>query len=486
MADGKQAGNRFRPGTSGNPKGRPRKQERRDGWINTATGHGTSRDRRLLTSYGLDVVTDLEAMNLWRSEFLAARIIEAVPNDAFRRGWEIRTEDKAKAEAVVARCEELGVDDAMTRAAEYERAYGGAAIFPVMQGALGDLAQPLNETGIASVDALHVLEPRELWPAEYYTDLAHPKFGMPKAYRLTPLMSGRGGYIQNQVIHESRLVIFPGQRVSRQTQPGQREGWGDSVLSRPHRVLADFGLAWGSAATLIHDFGQGVLKMKGLSDLQAQASIESRFAAIDMFRSTLRTLVIDADDDFARTTTSLAGLEGVLVQFMHLMAAAVDMPVTILMGTSPAGMNATGESDTRGWYDRVARIQSADYRPRLEQLLKQIMLSTSGPTGGKEPTVWSAEFRPLWAPSEKEQADTRLVIAQTDQVYVDMGAVSPDDIAESRWKGDTYSAEMVVDWAAREERRKQEEERRVVNAMLPRLPEIDEDGKPNEDQKGDV
>lgn len=480
MADQEQAkeqGTRFRKGQSGNPKGRPRKQpqERRDGWINTASGHGTARDRRTLTTYGVDVVTDLEAMQLWRSEWLAARVIETRPKEAFRRGYELKCDDKKLAERIVAKAEELGVNKALVLAGQYQRAYGGAAIFPVLDGALGDLSTPLDETRITDVKALHVFEPRQLQPVSYYTDLANPKHGQPEIYRFMPLYAGRSTGMAWQTIHESRLVIFPGIRVSVQTQPGQREGWGDSELSRPHQAIADYGLSWGSATTILHNFGRDVLQFDGWAELAAhpggQEVMARRVQAFDMANSALRVGVLDGKDKFTVRGGSLAGLHDVLIQQAQYVAAACGMPVTVLMGMQPAGLNATGDMDVRNWYATIENDQEDEYKPRAERIYKLLFLSTAGPSGGKEPDTWSVQFRPLLTPSEKEAAETRKIVAETDQIYVDMGAATADDVAESRWKGDTYSAEMVIDWKRRRRQIELKEERAAamaINAMLPR------------------
>ena len=69
--------------------------------------------------------------------------------------------------------------------------------------------------------------------------------------------------------------------------------------------------------------------------------------------------------------------------------------------------------------------------------------------GIKPPKTWSIEPNPLWQPSESEQATTRKTIAETDQIYYTMNAATSEDIAESRWGGDTYSSDMHIDIKAR-------------------------------------
>ncbi len=435
-----------------------RGQTRNDGWVNRASGHGTARDRRTYTEFTANHVSDIEALQLWRSEDIAARIIEMAPREALRRGFDLKAEDKELSETIMASIEEIGLRDAIVKAGCTERAMGGAAIYPAMDSD-EDLAQPLNEGSIGKITALHVLEPRELHPVSYYGDIQSPKFLMPKKYRLVPITSGLSTGSSNQIIHESRLIIFPGQRVTRQLQPGQRPGWGDSILNRPQKVIEDYGIAWSGAAHLLTEFAQGVLEMEGYAELCAQpgegglAEIDRRFDAMARARSTLRMMVVDAKDKYTRQQTPISGLDAMLIQFAQRVAAAADMPVTILMGMSPAGLNATGDSDIRTWYDRVAALQEY-YRPRIEHIIRLLLLSADGPTQGIEPDKWSIDFHPLWAPTEKERAETRKIVADTDALYLDRMVVSPEDVAQSRWKGDTFSAEMVIDWSMREKQQK--------------------------------
>jgi phage-related protein (TIGR01555 family) len=446
-------------GRSGNPTGKP-KQERRDGWSNAASGHGTTRDRRLLTRYGVDIVTDLEAKQLWRSEWLCKRIIEVLPEQANRRGWDLKLKDGKRAEAIADRAEELDVDGAMTKAAQYERAYGGAAIYIAMDGALGDSKQPLDETKIARINAFHVLEPQELYPVAWYKDINHPKFRQPERYRIMPLATGRTGTVLIQEVHESRLVIFPGKRVSEQTQPGQREGWGDSELSHARGAIADAGMTWGSVATMLHEFGQWYLGIDGLGDMMAQSDgpeqLARRMDAWDLYGSTLRVRVGSKDDVAQRIATPLSGLDAVLVQQGVWLAAIAGMPVEILFGRAPAGLNATGDSTIRNWYADVEAAWKAHYKRRLERLVKLMLVEGTQP----EPELWSIEPRPMWSPSEKEVAETRLTDAKADKIWVDIGAATPDDIAESHWKGDGYSRDIKIDWARR--KKQQEEEERIA------------------------
>ena len=454
MANSGNSGKRgrpFLPGQSGNPNGRPKGRtdsvERTDGWKNVLTGIGTARDKRRGVDFCADICTNQEAKELWRGDDMAARIINTIPNEAMRPGFRVKMPKKSQGEAIDSLLEELGTSGAFIQAKSFARAYGGGAIFPVINDGAGDLRTPLNEDRISTIDHLKVYEPRELWPTEYYTDPLDAKYGKPSIYRLVPITSNVLASSFNFEIHESRLIIFHGIRVSREQPAGANTGWDDSVLSRCKGVLADYSMTWSAAAALVNDFAQAVLQLEGLGDLVARdggKQLQDRLEVLDIVRSVTRMMVIDKNDAYERKTTPIGGLPEMLDRWSTRLAAAADMPVTLLMGQSPAGMNATGASDIRFFYDRVAVAQN-EMQPLLERLVYLVLRSNDGPTKGKEPAVWSVEFNALWEPSEKEAAEARLIQAQVDQLYLQNQVLTPDVVLEHRFGGDVYSYDTRVD-----------------------------------------
>lgn len=483
----RDASGKFLVGESGNSAGRPRKQvQRRDGWISEAAGHGTSYDRKLLARYGVDVVTDMEALQLWRSNWIAKRVIEKRPSEAYRRGYEIKLpgkNGKKLAEAVTARAEDIFVDAKLVKLAQYTRAYGGGALLPVLDGAIGDWSQPLHpDATITKVRAFHVLEPRQLQPVTYYGNLDDEKMGQPETWRFMPLNASRSRGQWGQIIHESRLIISQGLQVSTQTQPGQREGWGDNEVSSTYEALRDYGLSWANATTILHNFGRDVLQIEKYAELMAEAGGEAAMSqylrTFEMASSTLRVGVLDGKDKFTPRGGSLAGLGDTLVQQAQYVAGACEMPLTVLLGMSPGGLNATGDMDIRNWYASIENDQKTKYKTPTEQVYS-LLLRAQGEQ--LEPDVWSVEFRPLTTPTELEQAQERKVVAETDQIYVDMKAATPVMVAKSRWGGDTYSSEMQVDIAEIEAMEVESAE--LVSAMAENamLPAAGEPEKPGED-----
>ena len=465
-----------------------------DGWSNALTGIGqVLQDKRLSTQFRLEVVSSEYAEALYRGDDLAARIVETWPNEMLREGYEISVSDELKAEAdandtyedavergddlewrarrrarrdaaikgkglaerVKTALECLEADEAFRTALCYRRAYGGGAIFVGANDGQSYLTKPLNEDAVSSVDFLTVIEPREMVPLYYYADPRAPKFGRPAVWQIQTVSpgvpipdQGMGTYgVSHLMVHESRLIIFQGPRATRRVNSEVHAGFGDSVFTRVNRVLSDFNVSWASAGILVHDFAQAVFKIKGLAEAMAMDQdelLKLRMRAVELSRSTARAILIDSEEEFKREQTPVSGLPELLDRFCARLAAAADMPLTLLMGQSPGGLNATGESDIRFFYDRVKSAQQRDLRPQLERLIKLVFKSLGG-----VPDQWNLTFRPLWQPSEKEQADARLVQATIDEKYVALDVLSASEVTRSRFGGDCYSFETRVDFDAR-------------------------------------
>lgn len=439
---------------------------REDGWRNAFTGIGTStHDKRAGGTFGSCALSYFEEAELWEGNALGARIVEAWPNEMTREGWRlvVRGGDDAReiAEQVEAHHEAIGLVEAFWEALAFERAYGGGA---VLLGArdFRDLASPLNLGRVTSFDWVTTFDPSEMVPRYWYTDPTKPKFGQPSHYEILPYTEGPGteGTVTppSILVHESRLVVFRGNRVSRRRSMPGKIGFGQSTLGRIHGVLRDHNMGFDAAAILLHDFSQAVFKIKNLADAMAEDrddEIKVRAQAVEMSRSVARAIIIDADEDFERKQTPITGLPETLDRFCTMLAAAADMPLTLLMGQSPGGLNATGESDVRFFYDRVKAAQVKRLRPALEK----ITALTFRVLGIEEPEQWCIEFNPLWQQSAKEIAEARKLQAETDQIYIDSMVLAPKDVATSRFGGDGYSFDTDVNF---EERQQLEDEAREL------------------------
>jgi phage-related protein (TIGR01555 family) len=118
------------------------------------------------------------------------------------------------------------------------------------------------------------------------------------------------------------------------------------------------------------------------------------------------------------------------------------MPLTRLMGVSPGGLTATGESDLSWWYGQVDVYRELELKPKIMAFLRVLARSLGIVLDGLDVT-----FPPLWSMSDKEQAELRKIVADTDAVYISQGVLLPEEVALSRFGSGTWSAETTVDLA---------------------------------------
>jgi phage-related protein (TIGR01555 family) len=439
---------------------------RADGWSNVTTGLGHStKDKRLGSNYCLDLIDQAVAEVIWRGDDVAGRIVETLPNEMLRQGFDITVAgEKALSEEVDHALEEMGAAEHLQKALQYGRAYGGGAvILGVDDGQAWD--KPLREASLRDLKWLNAFTPRELTAERWYAEPLAPRYGEVSEYRLNPIFATQDTSAKSltaQKIHESRLLRFGATQTSReQVLSGVHPGWDDSIFVRIIQVINDFQSVWQAAGILMQDFAPPVLKMKGLVELLAAAkqnpalSVRNRLEAVEMSRSVARLVLLDKDEEYKRETTNVTGLPDMLDKFMGRLAAAADMPVSLMVGQAPAGLNATGDSEIRWFYDRVAALQRRILKPALRRLVKFIFLSKNGPTKGKVPETWDVKFRPLWQMTDGEMAEVRLKMAQADALYMNPGALLPEEVAQSRFGGDGFSIETQVDLSARAMARRQ-------------------------------
>ncbi len=492
---GRTGNGRFGTGNPGNPRSKKR-ELRTDGLVNAFTGHGTSRDRRSYTKHRTKPLSDTAALDLARGNWIAKRIVGWLPKECFRKGYTLTIPGKPelvkKVSTAIGGAGGLRLNWHMKRAGAMARVAGGSALFPALEGSLPKLSEPLDLEAdghkILKVKALHLLEPRELTPVKFYGDIEHPKFRQPELFEVWPLTGGMAT-TRAVIVHESRLLMFRGERLSAESLPGQRWGWDDNVLTPVHEAIYDYGTSWGSAATILQNYSQRVIKFAQLAEMLkeegGEALIQKRVANIDMIANVLRALPLDAEDDLVNVTTSVGGLAELLVELAQVVSAAADMTMTRLFGRAAAGLNATGEGDANSDHDRIETEQTDVYTDPVESAIRMVMLSKDGPTGGKEPPDWSVGWNPLRQQSAKEVAETRKIDAEADQIRIDSGVITRRDAAKSRYGSDKYGDSITVDWKEWEKQEKIDQERAADIAAsaddlaaLGRSGEVDENGKP--------
>lgn len=413
---------------------------REDGWANPTIGFGTPRDKTEAGYYLQDpILLPQEAAALYYGNDIGATIVEAVVDGAYRKGFQLKAEDTEKAEELQKWAEKtLDLSCKVRQAHIWGRLFGGCLlIVGAEDGQAYD--QELRPEKIRTVSWLLLVDARTAHIEKRHSELG-PKLGEPEIYQVTTSESSK-----TLRVHASRCIRFGGVTTDPIFSRSYVRGWDLSVLQRAYQPMRQFANAMQSAGIMMTDASQGVLKIKGLLGMIAakeQSALHTRMQLLDMQRSTSRSIAIDADtEDFKKEQTTFAGVPEILDRHMQRLSSASKIPVSIFMGRSAAGMNATGDLDVDSWISEQESFREKDAEPRLLALYDLISRDRNAPTKGKPIEDLGVHWPKLRVVSEKEDSEAYKIRAEGDNIYAQMGAVDPAEIGIARFGRGEYSTE---------------------------------------------
>jgi uncharacterized protein len=144
------------------------------------------------------------------------------------------------------------------------------------------------------------------------------------------------------------------------------------------------------------------------------------------FKSINNTLLLDESDDYSQKTLTFQGLPDIQAGALMVMSGMADIPATRLLGRAPQGMNATGDSDMRNYYDRISAGQNMFLTPALESLDRLIVRSALGDYPEEVYSTWN----PLYSLNEKEAADVEKIFSGVAKEYADTGLIPETALAK--------------------------------------------------------
>jgi phage-related protein (TIGR01555 family) len=411
-------------------------------WSNEYTGIGVAGYDKLQYHVigAVSALTDDQLDALYHGSAIAARIIDRLPQDAMRQGYEL---SGPGADKVRAELDRLAAWNAVRIAWTWGRLYGLGAVLIGCDG--GAVWEPIRLEDVRRIWYLTTLDATELYPQTYYREPLTPSYGEPQTWRIQ--QTTMGGVASAPSIHDSRLIRFGGQTTSRRRKM-ELQGRDYSVIQRCIDQLRAFDAASQAIGLMLSDCSIGVLKMDRYLDTLAQrgeAEILARLRLMNLSRSVQRTIPLDADkEDFVYQERGFNMVPDLWSRFGSVLAAAAGMPETILWGRSPAGMNATGASDQAQWYDTVRAGQDEILMPAWKRLVDLAAAAVG---------VDSAEIKirlpALVQETAAEHAERVDRVSQTDERNIRSGLVTPDEVALARFGRGEWSDEAPAYDASR-------------------------------------
>lgn len=344
---------------------------------------------------------------MYRESWLTKRIID-MPSEDMTRAWysfsaALPEEDLHTLRRLEAR---HSVKQELTNALRWARLYGGSLALMVIRGEEDCLDRPLDPDlllpdcfqGLLVLDRAQGIQPSSV----LVSDLDDPDFGLPESYTVDLDLEN----CRSVTLHHSRVLRFVGRELPR-LETVRESYWGASEMEHIRDELLKRSAASANIAQLIFQANITTLKMADFGEVlgygteEQRRSIEAAMSLENRFRTSFGIQLLSRDDTLENHAYSFTGLSEIYEQFMMDMAGASEIPATRLFGRSPQGMNATGESDLRNYYDMIASLQERQLRPALEKLLPVMAISC----WGYVPEDLEFVFEPVMTASPAERAE---------------------------------------------------------------------------------
>ena len=359
------------------------------------------------TEYPLTRMTDNPQMltSMYRDNWIVQNIVQLVPQDIVRKWFEVKTAaDGRYIDDLNRLVRKTGLKNKLYDGMCWGRLYGGAAGLILIKGD-PDLSKPLDLRMVMpdSFLGLHIMDRWSgVFPqGQLVSDPSDPDFGLPEYYEIR---DANDRFIAN--VHHSRVVRFVGRPLP-WLESVTELYWGESEIesvfseiARRDNVAANIA-ALTFRANVEYREVEGLDQLLGVGNAEMQRRFWNTMQAQSILRSNQGISLINKGDAVHTEQYTFAGLAEVYDRIMMDVAGASRIPVTKLFGRSPAGLNSTGESDMRNYYDYLDGVRETSLRPVIDKLLPIMCLSA----WGMIPDDLEYEFAPMADPDENEISD---------------------------------------------------------------------------------
>ncbi len=410
--------------------------KRLDGWRNLLAGLSRRSDKTEKTDWdGYEILDDTTLSNLYDGEGLTSKIINRIPDDMTRNGWEIKNDDENFIDKEMTR---LKATQNLNTALKYARLYRGSVL--VMVPKTGNLESPLTqESSSKEIKQLRVYSAAriDMISTSIVDDPKSPYFEDVEFFTIRK----RNGTPMK--VHRSRCLVFKGELTSDiQELDLKYRYWGFSTIQKIWDRLRNYSGIEKGVSNLMLEFSIGKFKLSNLAQIlssgeEGMTQAYNRMEIINASKSIINAVMLGENEDYTTEDRSLAGVADVIDRGMMNLSSVCGIPVTLLFGRSPGGMNATGESDLRNYYDDVSSRQEIVLLPELQTLVNQIASyvypEERETDEGELIEEYSVDFNSLWEPTEKEQAEIDKINAETDQMNIANQIISPIEARSHRF-----------------------------------------------------
>lgn len=243
-------------------------------------------------------------------------------------------------------------------------------------------------------------------------------------------------YCMGKEIHRTRLITFIGRDVPDLLKPAY--AFGGLSLTQMAKPYVDNWLDTRQAiADLINNFSKNGVKtnlMKALmpggdsDDTSIEGATSELLRRIDLYTQYADNrgiMLLDKDgEEFFQHNTPLGTLDQLQAQSQEHLCSVTGIPVVVLLGLTPHGLNASSDGEIRAFEDWIAAYQRHLFGTGLKTVIDIAMISK---WGAIDEDI-GFEFVPLHTMDEKEEEDIQKSRADRDGGFVDHGVLDPLEV----------------------------------------------------------
>lgn len=347
--------------------------------------------------------------------------IQTVSDDLSRKWIKIDgCDDPQKLEIIENELKKLHIKDLFHKAVTTTGYMGGAFIF--IDTGEDDLTLPLaiNDLSAELKDGAKVkfvvVDPVNVSPIEYNCiDPLRDDYMRPRMWQ-----------VLGKRVHASRLLTFVENQPPMLLKPNY------NFLGIPQaQILWDYVMHFNqtraSTARLLEKISLLVVQTDMdavLSDEHGIELFDAKMEFLERYRNNDSVFVCDKESEgVMNVQTTIAGCTDVVRQSLELIACINRTPAVKLLGISPSGFNATGESDLKNYYDYIASKQEL-YREQIQTIINVIQLCEFG---NIDPAI-TFKFEPLNEENKASQAMTAQTKIGALTQLVDRQAMSAEEL----------------------------------------------------------
>lgn len=398
-----------------------------DSFQNFAHKLGVGADNPLsFASYGYNPLTRNRQQLEWihRGSWLGGVAVDLIADDMTRAGADISSEMEAQdSQKIETLATTLGIWDKLNLTIKWGRLYGGCIAVMLIDGQ--DFRTPLRLETVqeGQFKGLCVLDRWMLEPSleDLVTEFG-PDLGLPKYYRV----QANAPALRGMAIHHSRIVLrHVGVDLPYQQQLTENL-WGISILERLYDRMIAYDSASTGAAQLVYRAFMRTFKVKDMRNVVAAGGtpLDGLTKYMDLMRryqGIEGISMIDGEDEFEiqGSSSSFSGLSDALNQFAQQLSGALQIPLVRLLGQSPGGLNSSGDSDLRTYYDGISQQQQRLMYVGVCNVYKLLAQSA----GVEIDDDFDVKFSSLWQLSDEEKANVAKTVGETVQGAVDGGLI---------------------------------------------------------------